>query len=189
MAESTPALTPEQEARLLEGARALDLEALGQIHDHYYPFIFRYVAFRVGGREAAEDLTSEVFTRLLAALRSGNPPERTLTGWLYGVAGHVVQDHHRAHARRAELELEEALVDPGPAPAERAEASLSHAVLHRAVAELTEEQQSVIALRFGDGLPIRDVARLIGKTEGAVKQLQARAVAQLARRMTVQGVD
>ena len=59
-------------------------------------------------------------------------------------------------------------------------------VLHQAVAELTDDQQSVIALRFGDGLPIQEVARLVGKTEGAVKQLQARAVAQLARRMTVQ---
>ncbi len=68
-------------------------------------------------------------------------------------------------------------------PVEAAEASLAREDLRRAVADLTEEQQNVIALRFGHELPIQEVARALGKTEGAIKQLQARAIAALARKM------
>lgn len=183
MAELTPRLALAEEADLLARASRLEPDALGRVHDVYYPFIFRYTAFRVGDRETAEDLTSEVFTRLLTALHAGRAPRQTLAGWLYGVANHVVQDHFRRHERHGTAELPESLADRAPLPADQAERALVRGELHRAVAELTEEQQSVIALRFGDDLPIQEVARLIGKTEGAVKQLQARAVVQLARRL------
>lgn len=181
-----PDLTNEQEVQLLARARRFELDALGRIHDVYYPFLYRYISFRVGDCNEAEDLTSEVFRRWLAALRSGRAPEATLAGWLYRVAGHVVQDHHRQQGRYSESELPDSVLARDPSSADTAEPSMLRAGLHQAVAELTDEQQSVIALRFGDGLPIQDVARLVGKSEGAVKQLQARAVAQLARRMTMQ---
>lgn len=186
MAEMAPLLSKAEEADLLARASRLEAAALGRVHDLYYPFIYRYTAFRVGDRDTAEDLTSEVFTRLLTALHAGRAPRETLAGWLYGVAGHVVQDHFRALGRRSHAELPETLPDRAPLPAEVAERSLTREALQLAVTELTEEQQSVIALRFGDGLPIQEVARLVGKSEGAVKQLQARAVAQLARRMAPQ---
>ena len=86
---------PEDELTLLARARQLDPDALGQIHETYYASIFRYISFRVGDRETAEDLTSEVFTRLLTALRDHRSPQNTLRGWLYGVAARVVSDHHR----------------------------------------------------------------------------------------------
>ena len=88
-------LTVQDELTLLARARQLDPEALALIHETYYTSIFRYVAFRVGDHATAEDLTSEVFTRLLTALRDKNAPQNTLRGWLYGVAARVVSDHHR----------------------------------------------------------------------------------------------
>ena len=88
-------LTVQDELTLLARARQLDPEALAHIHETYYTSIFRYVAFRVGDHATAEDLTSEVFTRLLTALRDKNAPQNTLRGWLYGVAARVVSDHHR----------------------------------------------------------------------------------------------
>lgn len=171
----------QDEAALLKRARQLDTDALAQIHDTYYGPLFRYIAFRVSDRETAEDLTSEVFTRFLGALRQRNPPETTLRGWLYAVAANLVSDHMRKHYRAPQIALDEALISQAAGPAELAEATLAREDLKQAMAYLTEEQQHVIALRFGHELPIGEVARVTGKTEGAVKQLQARAIAALAR--------
>src|SRR5262249_48318608 len=145
--------------------------------------IFRYVVFRVSDRESAEDLASEVFTRFLAALRQRNPPNTTLRGWLYAVAANVVSDHMRKRYRAPQVELDEAIASHEAGPDELAEAALTRADLRQAIADLTEEQQHVIALRFDRELPIQEVARAIGKSEGAVKQLQARAIAALARKL------
>jgi len=174
----------QDELALLARARKLDQDALAQIHDTYYTPIFRYVAFRVGDRHVAEDLTSEVFIRLLSALRDRTAPQNTLRGWLYGVAARVVSDHFRKHYRAPEVELDETLVSHDGNPAEVVEKMLTHEDLKQAVSQLTEEQQHVLGLRFGYNMPIQEVARALGKTEGAIKQLQARALAALARTMS-----
>ena len=173
----------QDELALLARARTLDPDALAEVHDRYYTPIFRYVAFRVSDRDVAEDLTSEVFTRLLSALRDKNAPQNTLRGWLYGVAARVVSDYHRRHYRAPEVELDETLVSREAGPAEIVDKLLAHADLKRAMAELTDEQQHVLALRFGYDMPIQEVARTLNKTEGAIKQLQARAIAALSRKL------
>jgi RNA polymerase sigma-70 factor (ECF subfamily) len=129
-----------------------------------------------------------VFTRLLASLRTRHAPSSTLRGWLYSVAANVVSDHRRKQHRAESIGLDETIVSQDVGPVEAAEVTLAREELRRAMADLTEEQQSVIALRFGDELPIQEVARTLGKTEGAIKQLQARAIAALARSMAP-GVD
>ena len=173
----------QDEVTLLRRARQLETDALSQIHDSYYGPLFRYIAFRVSDRDVAEDLTSEVFTRFLSALRKPNAPDTTLRGWLYAVAANVVTDHMRKRYRNQQVELDEAIVSREAGPAEIVEASLTREDLKQAMTFLTEEQQHVIALRFGHELPIQEVARTIGKSEGAVKQLQARAIAALARKL------
>jgi RNA polymerase sigma-70 factor (ECF subfamily) len=165
------------------------MEALAQIHDLYYEPLFRYISFRVSDRHAAEDLTNDVFTRFLTALRDRRAPDTTLRGWLYGVATNVVRDYYRKRYRSAHVELDEMIESPEIGPAEMAEAALTRADLRQAMAGLTDEQQNVIALRFGYELPIQEVARTMGKTEGAIKQLQARAIAALARKMSPGVVD
>lgn len=172
------------ESVLLARARELDETALAEIHDAYYGPLFRYIAFRVSDRQAAEDLTSEVFVRLLTTLRDGKAPETTLKGWLYGVAANVVSDHHRRQYRRPQTELSEALPDSYGNPAEMLDKKLSQAHLRTLLGELTTEQQDVLALRFGYEMPIRDVAETMGKSEGAIKQLQARAVAMLSKKLS-----
>jgi len=182
-------LTVQDELTLLARARQLDSEALARIHDTYYTSIFRYVAFRVGDHATAEDLTSEVFTRLLTALRDKNAPQNTLRGWLYGVAARVVNDHHRKTYRAPQVELDEALVSADHDPADIVDRKLTQESVKRAMRDLTEEQRHVLSLRFGSDMPIQDVARVLGKSEGAVKQLQARAVAALARKLSPKVVD
>lgn len=177
------------ELALLARARKLDQDALAEIHDTYYTPIFRYVAFRVSDRDVAEDLTSEVFTRLLSALRDKNAPQSTLRGWLYGVAARVVSDYHRKQYRVPEVELDEAIVSHERNPLEAVEALMTHEDLKHALQQLTEDQQHVLGLRFGYDMPIQEVARVLGKTEGAIKQLQARAIAALARKLSPRAAD
>ncbi len=179
----------QDELTLLARARQLDQEALASIHDTYYTAIYRYIAFRVGERETAEDLASEVFTRLLTALRDRNAPQNTLRGWLYGVAARVVADHHRRQYRAPQVELDEDLVSDMHDPAAIVESKLTQESLKQAMQELTEEQRHVLGLRFGADMPIQEVARTLGKSEGAIKQLQARAVAALARKLAPRVVD
>ena len=182
-------LTVQDDLTLLARARQLDSEALTLIHETYYSSIFRYVAFRVGDHATAEDLTSEVFTRLLSALRDKSAPQNTLRGWLYGVAARVVSDHHRQTYRAPQVELNEELVSADHDPADIVGRKLTQENVKRAMQALTEEQRHVLSLRFGADLPIQEVARTLGKSEGAIKQLQARAVAALARQLSPKVVD
>jgi RNA polymerase sigma-70 factor, ECF subfamily len=181
------AIDAHEEPALLARARQLEPAALAEIHDTYYTPVFRYVAFRVADRQTAEDLTSEVFLRLLSALRDRHAPQNSLSGWLYGVASRVVADYYRRHYRKSESELPEWLPDGKNDPEAYLDATLTHEQLHQALTTLTEEQQNVIALRFGYEMSIREVARTMGKNEGAIKQLQARAVAALSRILSTEG--
>lgn len=173
----------DDELSLLARARALEEEALAEVHHRYYQSIFRYVSFRVGDTAVAEDLTSDVFTRLLDALRDKTAPQNTLRGWLFRVAAHVVADHYRRRERANEVGLSETMVDDRIAVDEEVNRSLRAAELRAALQELTADQQRVLSLRFGAGMRIREVAGVIEKSEGAVKQLQLRAIAALAKRL------
>jgi RNA polymerase sigma-70 factor, ECF subfamily len=171
------------DADILQRARQLDTDTLARIHDEYYGPIFRYIGFRVSDRELAEDLTSDVFLRFLNALRDNKAPQSTIRGWLFSVAANVVSDHHRKSYRAPQVTLTETIVSHADQPEEQVEARLIREDLRDAIGTLTEDQQHVLALRYGHEMPIQDVARTLGKTEGAIKQLQARAIAALARRM------
>jgi RNA polymerase sigma-70 factor, ECF subfamily len=166
---------------LLAQARRLDSDALTQVHDRYYGPIFRYVAFRLSDPELAEDLTSEVFVRFLSALRSPNAPQNSLKGWLYGVAARVVADHFRQQYRHPEQALPETAASPTDDPSDIAAAHITWQAVSEAMTALTAEQQQALALRFGDDLSIREAAQIMGKSEGSLKQLQARAIAALTR--------
>jgi RNA polymerase sigma-70 factor (ECF subfamily) len=179
----------QDELTLLTRARALDPEALAQIHDTYYVKIFRYIALRISDPETAEDMTSEVFTRLLSALRDRTAPQNTLQGWLFAVATKIVKDHYRKQYRRPQLPLDDSMPSPGDNPDQMVETRLTQEQLQAAMTELTEEQQNVIALRFGYEMSIGEVAQSIGKSEGSVKMLQARAIAALSRRLVTGGVS
>jgi RNA polymerase sigma-70 factor (ECF subfamily) len=182
-------LTGQDELTLLAGVRRLDPQALAEVHNTYYPAIFRFIAFRVGQQEVAEDLTSEVFLRLLSAVRDRHAPQNTLRGWLYGVASRVVADHHRQHYRAIQRAVDPPSTDDLADPVATVYRQETLDSLYRAMSELTEEQRDVIAMRFGMDMPIREVANALGKSEGAVKQLQARAIAALSHRLDARSTE
>ena len=181
-------LTVQDELLWLSRARALDEETLTQIHQTYYPKVYRYIYSRVNEMRLAEDLTSDVFTRLLSALREKTAPQNSLRGWLFGVASRVVSDYYRQQKRATEVELSDMLPDGRSSLEDTVSQKLRDNQLRAAMQELTEEQQNVLALRFGFDMRIQEVAHLLGKSEGAVKQLQLRAIATLSKRLSP-GVD
>jgi RNA polymerase sigma-70 factor (ECF subfamily) len=172
------------EEHLLTGARQLDPDTLSRIHECYYESIYRYARYRVGDGQVAEDAASEVFVRLLDALQNGRAPRRSLRGWLFGTANHIVNDYFRHRYRVQNDNLAEHEMLPTEAETDPEKVllrSLSHERLRAVITRLTPEQQQVLALRFGQELSHREVAQMLNKSEGAVKLLQFRALQALRR--------
>jgi RNA polymerase sigma-70 factor (ECF subfamily) len=169
------------EHTLLERARAYDADALGELYDQYAPLIYAYLYRRVRDAQLAEDLTGEVFVRVLQAIQSEQFWHTSFRGWLYRIAHNLLVDHYRKQPPAPMLALDEQLVaaqgDPDSALAEK----LSHQDLLAAISQLTLNQQQVLVLRFGEQLAAREVAEIMGKSVGAVEVLQHRALTALRR--------
>jgi len=172
---------------LLEQARRCQDEAIVQIYDHYAHTIYRYLYRLVGDAWVAEDLTSEVFIKLLSSLGTCTAPRRNLPGWLYRVARNLAMDWYREQAHVTAGELREDLLADGDLPAVRVARGEQQRQLGQAILKLTADQQQVILLRFGDGLDITQVGRILRKSEGAIKALQYRAVHRLAALLQAEG--
>jgi RNA polymerase sigma-70 factor (ECF subfamily) len=164
---------------LLEQARQCDERALVAIYDKYAEAVYRYLYRLVGDRWTAEDLTSEVFLRLVRTVGKRRGPRTNLPGWLYRVARNLAMDWFRAQSRPTTLELKEDLVSGGESPLARLEWGEQSRQLSEALHKLTPGQQQVLLLRFGEGLEIRKVSQIMGRSEGAIKLLQHRAVRRL----------
>ncbi len=175
---------PEQQA-ILARAKAADPAALGMLYDQYVDKIYAYIYHRVGQADLAEDLTGQVFMRMLEAVRTGKGWQTSFSGWLYRIAHNLVIDHYRRRGRARLVDIEDAAPVHAQSgnPVESSEMQFERQRLRDALRELTEEQSQVIALRFLEDLSIAEVAVIMQKTEGAVKALQYRAVIALRRVM------
>ena len=171
----------DEEARLIRRAKAGDPDAFAEIYDRYQPAIYRYIFYRVGDEAVAEDLTSEVFVRLVEKIDGFTYRGRPLLAWLYTIARNLVTDYHRQSSRSHFLPLEEGLVADSGNPEEAADLALVQRRLVHAIGRLTEAQRQVILLRFVEGMDTRSVAEVMGKPVGAVKALQHRALAAMRR--------
>jgi RNA polymerase sigma-70 factor, ECF subfamily len=174
----------EQQA-VLERAIQAEPGALGLLYDQYVEKIYAYIYHRVGSADLAEDLTGQVFMRMLEAVRTGRGWRSSFSGWLYRIAHNLVIDHYRRKGRAAFVDLDDAAPVQAVTgdPVHSTEAQFERERLRAALAELTEEQAQVITLRFLEDLSIAEVAEIMDKTEGAVKALQYRAVINLRRVM------
>jgi RNA polymerase sigma-70 factor (ECF subfamily) len=177
------------ESRLLDRASTYDAQALAEIYDSYAEPIYHYLYRYLGNVEVAEDLTSEVFVKLLQVLNTPQAPRSQLRGWLYRVAHNLAMDWFRHQSRNATMSLDDnphspepielpANGDPPPVAMEKLQTQQR---LRAAIRKLTAAQQQVILLRFGEGLKISEVSSLMGKNEGAVKILQHRALKRLRK--------
>ena len=171
------------EKEALKGLRAFDPEVITHVHNHFYPEIYRYARYRLSDPTLAEDLASEVFVRLLESFDGGGGPRKSLRGWLMGTASNLVNDYYRKQYKHQTEALSDGLEADLPGPGKIFEMTEQHDQVRAALAKLTQDQQNVLALRFGAGYSLEDTAQAIGKKVNAVKQLQFRALAALRRHL------
>lgn len=173
------------ETALLERAKRLEDAAWQTIYDRYYGRLFGYLYYRVGDPDLAEELTAQVFERAVKHIGRYRYQGSGLGAWLNRIAQNLAHDlYRRRKARPPEpLELNEAWISAGHDPAATAIHNESHQYLAQALARLTSDQREVILLRFVARLTASEIGHRMGKTTGAVKALQHRALATLRREL------
>ncbi len=176
------------ESDLIQRARHGDPDALVALYERHQPSVFTYVYYRVGDQVAAEDLTAEVFARMVKKVGDYTDCGRPILAWLYTIARNLIADHYRVRNAVAPVPLEEALVagETGH-PAIVAEYHLAQECLAKALRWLTEEQRQLIMLRFVEDREVEEVAAIMGKNERAIRSLQHRALAALHRAVVKEG--
>ena len=167
--------------RELDGLRKLDAQVIATIYDRYFPEVYRYVFYRLGNENQAEDIASDVFVRLLEAVEKKKGPQTNIKGWLLSTASNVIADHLRRVNRRPTEALSESVPDLRSSLTDEIDRRQQSDSVRQAYAQLTPEQQNVLALRFGDGYSLEETAAVMQKKVNAVKALQFRALAALQR--------
>jgi len=174
------------ESELIECAIAGNRAAFGEIYMRYLDAIYRYVYYRVGDTQEAEDLTETVFLKAWQAIAEYNDIGLKFSCWLYRIAHNVVVDFHRARSVRSDIEQkcdgdDETLPDLFIKQTRDIEDERD---LAQAISKLTGEQQQIILLRFIEGLSHAEIAQIIHKTEGACRMLQNRALIALHQQLS-----
>ena len=166
------------EQDLVEAAKK-DPSGFAALYDAHFERIYAFVARRVRDRSIAEDLTAEVFRHALAAIGGFEWRGVPFAAWLYRIAANEIADHRTKSARE-----HESIAKYDEEPVQDDVEGIEHrATLYRLVDGLPADQRRVIVLRFAEERSIREIAETLGRTEGAVKQLQWRALQTLRTRM------
>lgn len=168
--------SPGHEKLLVEAAQR-DPQQFGELYELHFDRIYAYIARRVRDRAEAQDLTSEVFHQALAHLGSYEWRGVPFATWLYRIAANAIIDRAHRVGREAGPPSCEPLTDPAIEEAEH------RASIFRLMRELPEDQRRVLHLRFADDKSIREVADEMGRSEGAIKQLQFRGLETLRARI------
>jgi RNA polymerase sigma-70 factor (ECF subfamily) len=168
---------------LVDLARAGDAEAFGQLYDHYAPVVGRFLSYRLGSPQLAEDLASETFFRALRSVTSFRWQGKDFGAWLITIARNLVADHYKSSRYRRESPTDEMSQHDSETVGieDQVLSAMTHQVLLAAVRRLPAEQQECVVLRFLQGMSIAETATALGRSDGAVKQLQLRAVRRLAK--------
>ena len=166
-----------------------DAAAVGMIYRRYHLSIFRYLVYRVNNQQEAEDLTSEVFVRMLGSLSRYRLQGAPFQAWLFRIARNLAIDHSRAAKVQNHVPLQESLADNNPGPEIAVDRKLTSERLNRALAKLNQDQRDVIILRFVVNMVIADTALVVDKSQDAVKGLQRRGLASLRKLLSDVEVD
>ena len=168
-----------------------DASAFGQLYQTHLDSIYRYIYYRVGNATEAEDLTEQVFLKAWERMSAYDQRGLPFSAWLYRVAHNLVIDYHRTRRPAASLTepLSETLVDRGAGPDEVVERRLAAAEVAAALRTLSPDQQQIILLRFVQGLSHAEASAIMGKSEGALRVLQHRALAALNEALQGRGSE
>jgi RNA polymerase sigma-70 factor, ECF subfamily len=166
-----------QERRLIEAAQN-DPSRFAELYESNFHRVYAFVARRVSSRDEAQDVTAEVFHQALRNLRQFQWRGVPFAAWLLRIASNALADRWQRSARAVEVPADEAQMEQQPAPADANEVE-RRAMLFQLVDRLPADQRTVILRRFVEQKSIREIAQELGRSEGAVKQLQFRALETL----------
>jgi len=173
---------PSDESQLIERAKQHDPEAISELYNRHVDQIYQYVRSRTGETAVAEDITADVFLRVLESLAAYDEHGVPFAAWLYRIAQARIIDYWRRTQRRATVPFDDLDLPEGSAGGDVANADiLQQGLLLAGLQQITEDQQQVIVLKFVQGLSNAEIAHIVDKTEGAVKALQRRGLEALSR--------
>jgi len=169
----------EDESKLVKRAVSGEAEAFGILYDRHHAQIFRFVYLKVQSREEAEDLTHQAFLHAWQHIKTYSQRGTPISSWFYRIARNKVIDHYRTRKPSVELEDAPELQAPGASNQELLDMKFSSEKITKAIAALKPEYQDVIIMRFIEELSPKETAQVLGRSSGAVRLLQHRAVKAL----------
>jgi len=172
------------EDQLVERAKQ-DADAFGELYDHYFGQIYRFVYSRLHEQDAAEDVTSEVFFKALRAIGRYKPSGHPFSAWLYQISVNAINDHYRSRRPVSSLDAAIAVADPQRPVAERVVDSAEAARVWAAIDDLPAQQRMAMTLKLGEDLKLAQIGRIMGKSEGAIKLLIHRGMIGVRQRLNV----
>ncbi len=175
------------ETDLIKQAQAGKPDAFSELYARYHKSVYTYIYYRVGERPLAEDLTSDVFERMVKQIQTWRPTGKPFIAWLYTIAGNLVINHVRRQNLVEWYPLNETEVYSGDSLMAHIGKKLEREKLAAALNQLTEEQRQVIILRFLQQQPVKAIAKTIGKSDASIKSLQRRAINALRRILENEG--
>ncbi len=179
MHEDKYAETEGDEVLLIRRAIGRDANAFGKLYDMYVDRIYRHVYYRVGNVADAEDLTQQVFLKAWQAIDRYKKMASPFVAWLMTISHNLVVDFYRTKKDKSYLEPDVTADNSTPSPERVAEVHLEQQQLRRVILQLRGDQQQVILLRFIEGFEFKEIASLLGKSEGAIRVILHRALAAL----------
>lgn len=175
------------ETDLIKQAQAGKPDAFSELYARYHKSVYAYIYYRVGERPLAEDLTSDVFERMVKQIHTWRPVGKPFIAWLYTIAGNLVINHVRRQNLVEWQPLYDTEVYSGDSLMAQIGKKLEREKLAEALNQLTEEQRQVIILRFLQQQPVKTIAKTIGKSDASIKSLQRRAINALRRILESEG--
>jgi RNA polymerase sigma-70 factor, ECF subfamily len=176
------------EDQLVERAKG-DADAFGELYDHYFGQIYRFVYSRLRDQDAAEDVTSEVFFKALRAIGRYKPSGHPFSSWLYQISVNAIADHYRAKKPVSNIDDAIGVADPQRPLDERVADKEEAARVWAAIDSLPEQQRTAMTLKLGEDLKLADIGIVMGKSEGAIKLLIHRGMIGLRARLDVTTFD
>ena len=172
----------ENERELVDRAQR-DPDAFGALYDRYFAQIYRFAYSRVRDQSLAEDVTSEVFFKALKNIKRYTYAGHPFSSWLYQIALNAVADHYRGQHGEVELEDASPLPDGAPPVLDEVVRRDRSRRIWAAIDQLPRQQRAAMVLKFGEDRKIDEIARIMGKSSGAVKLLLHRGVERLRREL------
>lgn len=178
----------ESEEKLVKKAQKGETEAFGQLYDNHIEPIYRFVYLKVGQKADAEDIAQQVFINAWQNINHYEPRGFPFSSWLYKIAHNTVIDYYRTRKNYSDIDIETIAETSLDAPisrmADQIDQQLDLIEIKRAIKMLPAEYQTVVIMKFVEDLPNKEIAKILGKTEGALRVVQHRALKQLKKQLS-----